>query len=58
MRYTKVHRFFDDLRVYNNLQIPGNNGVNMAPLISDDLKDVDEDKSRPSSRSRTWQMTT
>jgi iron complex outermembrane recepter protein len=47
VRYTKVHRFFDDLSVYNNLQIPGNNGTNFAPDIPRDLKDVDEDNVSP-----------
>jgi outer membrane receptor protein involved in Fe transport len=47
VRYTHVKKYFDNLQVFNNDGIPGNVGVNQAPLVPTDLKSISEDNTSP-----------
>ena len=47
IRYTHVKKYFDNLQVFNNFPIPGNDGVNQAPLVPSNLKSISEDNTSP-----------
>jgi outer membrane receptor protein involved in Fe transport len=46
-RYTHVHKYFDNLQVFNNFPIPGNVGVNQAGLLSPAVKSIAQDNTSP-----------
>jgi outer membrane receptor protein involved in Fe transport len=47
VRYTHVYKYFDNLQVFNNFPIPGNNGVNQAPLLPASTKSIAQDNTSP-----------
>jgi iron complex outermembrane receptor protein len=47
VRYTHVYKYFNNLQVLNNFPIPGNNNVNQAPLVPQNLKSFAENNVSP-----------
>jgi iron complex outermembrane receptor protein len=47
VRFTHVYKYFPSLQVFNNFGIPGNVGVNQAPLLPENQRAINEDNTSP-----------